>query len=226
MEKASSTKYPLMLRILGLGRPYFVRTPGWLKKLYPHRTWNKPGNEKIIYLSFDDGPEPLVTPFVLEQLKAFNAKASFFCIGKNVAEHPELYSRILEEGHQTGNHSFYHLNGWKTKDEEYLADILMAQKFIPSKFFRPPYGRITKKQEKKLYARLGNDMQIVMWDVLSGDFDEKCTIDSCRNNVISNARPGSIIVFHDSVKAKEKLTAVLPGILEYFTKKGYSFQKL
>ena len=118
---------------------YFVKTPWWLKKIYPHRLWQVATKEKIIYLSFDDGPHPVVTPFVLDELKKYNAKATFFCIGKNVVDYPVLYNKIIDEGHQVGNHTQHHLNGWKTNNETYLSDVALAAKNIQSNLFRPPY---------------------------------------------------------------------------------------
>lgn len=209
-----------------MGKSYFVKTPWWLKKLYPKRVWDKDGSDKKIYLSFDDGPEPLVTPFVLDELKKYNAKASFFCIGKNVAEHPSIYQRILDEGHCTGNHTQHHLNGWKTSDNIYLSDITEAAHYIQSNLFRPPYGRIKGSQVKKLRRSFQGQVEIVMWDVLSGDFDDKCSAEKCLENVKKHGQPGSIVVFHDSVKAMEKLRKVLPGTLEHFSSRGYSFHSL
>ena len=153
---------------------YFVKTPGWLKRLYKQCTWSIPVHEKIIYLSFDDGPHPAITPFVLDELKKYNAKASFFCIGKNVLAYPDVYKRIIDEGHAVGNHSFNHLNGWETNDAAYLDDIAEAKKYIDSYLFRPPYGRIRRFQLSQLSAKRFN-LKTIMWTVLSGDFDDKIT---------------------------------------------------
>lgn len=153
--------------------------------------------EKIIYLTFDDGPHPVATPFVLDTLKKYNAKATFFCIGKNVAQHPDIYKRILLEGHTTGNHTHNHLNGSKNSNEEYIANIKEAKKYIDSNLFRPPYGRITGFQVKLL----NRAFNIIMWDVLSADFDIHLSPEKCSRNVIKSAREGSIVVFHDSEKA-------------------------
>lgn len=206
---------------------YFVKTPWWLKKLYPQRLWSVDTKEKIIYLTFDDGPHPVATPFVLDELKKHSAKASFFCIGKNVIEHPLIYKRVLAEEHVVGNHTQNHLNGWKTGNDEYFKDILEAAKHIHSTFFRPPYGRIRSTQATHLKKLLKNEHStIVMWDVLSGDFDESINNERCLKNVIQNAGPGSIIVFHDSEKAFAKLQFVLPQVLQFFTEKGYVFRSL
>jgi peptidoglycan/xylan/chitin deacetylase (PgdA/CDA1 family) len=219
------TKYPLLLRIAGMKSNYFIKTPWWLKRFYPHRIWDKAGETRSVYLSFDDGPEPMVTPFVLDELKKYNATATFFCIGENVASHPGLYQRIINEGHTVGNHTMHHLNGWKTSDPEYLDDIVTAGEYIRSDLFRPPYGRISSSQARKLKKQLPA-MKIIMWDVLSGDFDETCTPEQCLENVKKNAGPGSIVVFHDSIKAGDKLKQVLPQILSFLSEKGFSFQGL
>ena len=213
--------------MLGLGSRYFVKTPLWLMKLFPRRLWKIKTREKIIYLTFDDGPDPAATNFVLDQLKRFDARATFFCIGKNVKEFPDVYKRIVAEGHQTGNHSYSHLNGWKTDNKIYIADIKEAGRLIHSRFYRPPYGRMRSAQAKQLNEAMErNDGMIVMWDVLSGDFDPTLSREKCRENVIRNVRQGSIVVFHDSAAAFQKLEADLPDILAFFSDKGYSFRAL
>ena len=204
---------------------YLVKTPGWLKKLYKQCTWLIPSAEKIIYLSFDDGPHPSITPFVLDELKKYNAKASFFCIGKNVLAYPDVYKRIIDEGHTTGNHSFNHLNGWKTNDSTYLHDIAEAQKIIDSNLYRPPYGRIKRSQLRKLSSAPFN-LKTIMWTVLSGDFNEKLSPEGCLENVISKTEPGSIVVFHDSEKANIRMRYALAGSLKHFSEEGYRFEKI
>lgn len=183
-----------------------------------------PVREKVLYLTFDDGPHPEATTFVLEELRKFNAKATFFCIGKNVEQHSGIYSQILNEGHTTGNHSFSHLNGWKTNDRKYFEDIAKAKKYIDSTLFRPPYGKISKLQLKHLTQDF--NMKVIMWSVLSADFDTAVTPEQCLKNVSLNARPGSIIVFHDSEKAYSRMKYTLPRILKFYTEKGYSFEKI
>ncbi len=209
---------------------YFTKTPWWLKRLYPRCVWDIPVAEKILYLTFDDGPHPLATPYVLDQLKAFNAKATFFCIGKNVVEHPDIYRRILDEGHRAGNHTFNHYNGWKVTDEQYLQNILQAGKYIDSNLFRPPYGRITRFQVKLLSgiknSPASSNFRIIMWDVLSGDFDTKLSFRQCSINVIRNVRPGSVVVFHDSEKAFPRMKDALPKVLDHFTAKGFRFEAI
>jgi peptidoglycan-N-acetylglucosamine deacetylase len=209
---------------------YFTKTPWWLKSLYPRCVWDIPATEKILYLTFDDGPHPLATPYVLDQLKKYNARATFFCIGKNVLEHTEIYRRILDEGHRVGNHTFNHFNGWKVRDEQYLQNILQAGKYIDSNLFRPPYGKITRFQVKLLTGIKNSpasaNFRIIMWDVLSGDFDTTLSCEQCSANVIKNVRPGSVIVFHDSEKAFPRMKDSLPRVLEHFSAKGYRFDAI
>ncbi len=204
---------------------YLKKTPGIISKIFKDRTWKIDTNEKILYLTFDDGPHPEATSFVLEQLKNFNAKATFFCVGKNVKENFSVYQRIIAEGHKVGNHTYSHLNGWKTDDKIYLEDIAKAAKIIDSDLFRPPYGRITKFQQK---AISGNKLHLktIMWDVLSGDFDPAVSGENCYLNVVNNAKPGSIVVFHDSAKSFTTLQYALPGILKFYAEKGYQFPVL
>jgi peptidoglycan-N-acetylglucosamine deacetylase len=209
---------------------YLSKTPGFLKSLYPSCTWNFSRDNPVLYFTFDDGPHPVATPFVLDTLKEFNAKATFFCIGKNVVAYPDIYKRILSEGHSTGNHTQNHLNGWKTPDDEYIRNIAEARKYIDSKLFRPPYGRITKFQTRLLTAtenvKQKTVFRIIMWDVLSGDFDLSSSATKCFKNVISNSRAGSIIVFHDSEKAMPRLQQSLRESLKYFSEKGFKFEAI
>ncbi len=204
---------------------YTPKTPQWVKKLFTGCIWDMPATGNAIYLTFDDGPHPLITPFVLDELKKFNARATFFCIGKNVVENPAVYKRIMDEGHAVGNHTYNHLNGWKTANLKYLADVLKAQKYIDSDLFRPPYGRITWKQKKDL-ALLKHPLKIIMWSVLSGDFDVKISPEKCLKSVLKNTKSGSVVVFHDSEKANIRLQYTLPLILKYFTEKGFQFDKI
>ena len=204
---------------------YLAKTPTLIKKLYPECLWDVKTIENIIYLTFDDGPTPEVTFYVLDELKKYNAKATFFCIGKNVKEHFDIYKRIIAEGHKPGNHTFNHLNGWKTDDREYLEDIKQAANIIDSEYFRPPYGRITKFQLKALQGE-NYKLKTVMWSVLSGDFDVKISPENCYLNVIKNVKPGAIVVFHDSLKAFARLEYALPRILDFFSEKGFQFKIL
>lgn len=204
---------------------YVINTPWWVKQwLYPGYLWSMPADQKKIYLTFDDGPHPEATPFVLDCLRRYQAKASFFCIGKNVAAHPGIYARILSEGHTTGNHSFDHLNGWKTNDDVYLGNIKKAAAYIDSSLFRPPYGRITRFQGKLLKEQM--HARIVMWSVLSGDFDTSISPEKCWKNVQHATRNGSIVVFHDSEKAMVRMQYALEQTLEWFSAKGFTFDKL
>lgn len=209
---------------------YLAKTPALLKGLYPACIWNFERDQQKIYFTFDDGPHPVATSFVLDTLKEYNAKATFFCIGKNVMAHPNIYKRILNEGHATGNHTFDHLNGWKTPDNEYIRNIGEAKKYIDSKLFRPPYGRISKFQIRLLTAtenvKQKTVFKIIMWDVLSGDFDISSTADKCVKNVTSNAREGSIVVFHDSEKAFPRMQKALVESLKFFSQKGFSFEAI
>ena len=194
-------------------------------KWFSKCVWEMPSQETVIYLTFDDGPHPAATPFVLDTLKEYGAKATFFCIGKNVLDEPALYERIITEGHAVGNHTFNHLNGWKTTDAVYMEDIAKAKKYIDSSLFRPPYGKITSFQ-LRLLAKDKFKMRPIMWTVLSGDFDVKLSKETCLLNVLTTASNGSIIVFHDSQKAFVNLQFVLPKVLNHFEQKGFRFEKI
>ena len=202
-------------------RKYLIKTPWWLKKLYPRRIWQMDTTAKKIYLSFDDGPHPVATPFVLDTLKKYEAKATFFCLGKNVAAYPEIFQRIVAEGHSVGNHTQDHLNGWFTKTETYLRNVGLAKRYIQSPLFRPPYGKIRSAQVKKMHH-----YRIIMWDVLSGDIDKSVSAENCYENVVRHTNNGSIVVFHDSDKAWPKMSNTLPLVLEHFSKKGFQFSAI
>lgn len=203
---------------------FLIKIPFWVRWIFPRYTWRIPTREKVLYLTFDDGPHPEVTAFVLDQLRQYGAKATFFCIGKNVLAHPGMYQRILAEGHAVGNHTHNHPNGVKTPDDTYLGNIREAAQWIASPLFRPPYGRIRSRQAKKVASAMGrNDTRIIMWDVLSADFDRGITPQQCLDNVVRNAREGSVVVFHDSEKAAPNMQYALPGVLAHFRAKGYVF---
>lgn len=204
---------------------YLIKTPNIIRRwLYPSYVWDMPTTEKKLYLSFDDGPHPSITPSVLDELKKYQAKATFFCIGKNIAKYPEVYKRIIEEGHSIGNHTNNHLDGWKTADDSYFQNIAEAAKLIDSTLFRPPYGHITRFQAKQLMEKW--HYKIIMWSVLSGDFDVKISPEQCLKNVLKNKKPGSIIVFHDSEKAYKALGYALPKLLNQLSEEGYVFDKI
>lgn len=186
-------------------------------KLFPELIWHlssrEESKENHLYLTFDDGPTPEVTPWVLDCMKEYNAKATFFCLGRNVERYPEIYKQILDEGHMVGNHTYSHLKGWNTSNSEYLNDISLAGQIVESNLFRPPYGRVRKTQIREIRK----DYNIVMWDVLSQDYNGSITPQKCLENVESNIKPGSIIVFHDSDKARKNLYYTLPQILEKYS---------
>ena len=225
---------------------YLIKTPFLLKKLYPSSLiWNKIRDQKIIYLTFDDGPIPIVTPWVLKTLKNFNAKATFFCIGENITKNPEIFAQLKADGHAVGNHTYNHLKGWITDDKTYLDNFNKCQQLTQTNLFRPPYGRIKFSQIQKLvnsrqsevgspksdvsssqFSILNSQFSIVMWDVLSGDFDTLISPQKCLKNVLKHTENGSIVVFHDSLKAWDRLEYTLPKALEYWVKQGYSFKTL
>lgn len=204
---------------------YLVKTPFWLRAIYPKLVWRIPVDSKKIFLTFDDGPIPIVTPFVLNLLKEYNAKATFFCIGDNIRKHPDIFEQVKDEGHTIGNHTFNHLKGWSTPDEAYLKNFMRCQELVSSQYMRPPHGQIRFSQIKKL-KRLYPDLEIVMWDVLSGDFDLNLSPEGCLNNIVKNVEPGSIVVFHDSLKAFDRLKYALPRALEIWSSKGFVFEAL
>ena len=204
---------------------YFVKTPRWVQQLFPTMVWKMSEVQKKIYLTFDDGPHPEHTIFVLDELKKYNAKATFFCIGNNVRLFPDVYRRIIDEGHSIGNHTYQHLNGKKSKDTIYINDIAAAAKYIDSNLFRPPYGRI-KKFQARLLQTMARPYKIIMWTVLSGDFDTSISKERCLENVLFKTNNGTIVVFHDSEKAAVKMRYALPAVLQSFTEKGYLFEKM
>lgn len=204
---------------------YLVKTPGWLKRLYPGCEWNIKGNPKTLYLTFDDGPNPVSTPFILEQLKAYNARATFFCIGDNVQKHPELYKHILAGGHATANHTMHHINGWKLGDDAYIADIKEAAQFIENKMFRPPYGRIKRSQIRKLKQEVPGS-RIIMWNILAGDWEQSLTPEKCLRQMLKKIGDNDIIVLHDSDKAWPRVQHVLPELLKHYTGMGYAFEAI
>ena len=204
----------------------WVKTNSLIKKVFNNLVWDIPNSDKKIFLTFDDGPIPEITEWVLDILKSEEIKATFFCIGDNIKKHPEVYKRILAEGHQTGNHTFNHLNGWKTETNHYIDNFKLCETEClklnteHSFLFRPPYGKIKPSQTKAI-RNLG--YKIIMWDVLSYDFDPNIIPEKCLENVISNTEQGSIIVFHDSKKAEKNLKYALPKAIQILKNKGFVF---
>lgn len=189
--------------------------------------WRKPDTNKQIFLTFDDGPVPDQTEFVLTTLKSFNATGTFFCIGDNIRKNPEQFQKIIGAGHAVGNHTFNHMNGWRSSDEQYLDNIRLCEEQLASngvknnRLFRPPFGRIKRSQIPKL-----KDYRIIMWDVLTFDYDRSLNADTCLKGAIKATRPGSIVVFHDSVKADKNMKYVLPKFVEHFANEGFQFKPL
>ena len=202
---------------------YTIKTPTIIQKFFPNYCWRFSASAKEIYLTFDDGPTPEITTYVLDELKKHNAKATFFCIGKNVKKYHTIYERIKKEGHAIGNHTYNHLNASRVTKTSYIDNIQKAEKLIKSNLFRPPYGRLKSSQARSIISM---GYKIIMWDVLSADFDTTVTPEKCLKNVLSKTSSGSIIVMHDSHKAKDKIYYALPKILSYFTEKGYVFKSI
>jgi peptidoglycan/xylan/chitin deacetylase (PgdA/CDA1 family) len=218
---------------------YFNNLTNLLSIFYPKLTWARRTSEKVLYLTFDDGPIPEVTEYVLDELDKYSAKATFFCVGDNVAKNSQVFKEIINRGHKIGNHTFNHLNGWKHETKSYLENISKGNEIIlgnltpenegaylsgtsSKKLYRPPYGKIKKSQIKALT----NTYEIVMWDVLTGDFDKNLSPEKCLHKAIKFTKNGSIIIFHDSLKALPNLQYALPGFLKYFKEAGYRFESL
>lgn len=202
--------------------PALTKIPAWLQVYNKDICWKVADTERSVYLTFDDGPHPIVTPLVLNLLAEFRIKASFFCIGKNVQEHPEIFKRILMEGHTIGNHSFSHKSGWKMTVDDYVKDVNQGAVYIESKLFRPPYGRITPLQFKQLKG----SYRIVMWDVLSKDYDMNVKDDDVIKNVVDNVSEGSIIVMHDNNKTEMRMELLLRSIIPSLKNSGWNFKIL
>lgn len=204
---------------------WIVKTHWLLKWIFRNQTWIVPTKNKTLYLTFDDGPIPEVTPWVLTVLKEHNIKATFFCIGDNVRKYPDVLEEVLKQGHVVGNHTFNHLKGWNYPTKKYVENVLLCTDFLPKNttLFRPPYGKIKPKQSKVL-RKLG--YKIIMWDVLSVDYDSSIAAEICVANVVNNVEEGSIIVFHDSVKAFKNLKIALPKSLEILKARGFNFETL
>ncbi len=203
---------------------YLIKTPRFIQKLFPNYHWrvDQDTDQPTLYLTFDDGPIPQLTPWVLEELAKYDAKATFFCVGNNVRRYPAVHQQTLDAGHTVGNHTMHHLDGWKTDNVPYFHDARHCAVQLKTSLFRPPYGRLKPSQAQFLQRHYN----VVMWDVLSGDFDPELTPEDCYDNVVDNARPGSIVVMHDSLKAEENVREILPRILQYYTERGYAFASL
>lgn len=201
---------------------YPVKTPFWATWLWPAACWRIKTTQPQLYLTFDDGPHPEVTPRILDIMKQANAKATFFCLGKNIERYPELFQEIIQNGHAVGNHTWNHLHAFKVSPQEYINEVKKTELLVKTNLFRPPYGKLTPK----LYQSLRKTHRIVMWDVLSGDFDPSVSGEICAQRVIKHSRSGSIIVFHDSTKAWSRLQNALPQVIDYFQQQGYGFLKL
>lgn len=241
-------------------KPYLIKTPNIVQKFFPNYTWSMVSDKKAIYLTFDDGPHPEITSWVMSELLKYQAKATFFCVGDNVKKYPKILEQLIQQEHSIGNHTFNHLNGWRTNNKLYFNNIDQADELIREKkidpdgyrertentshqtksiaisqkpkaksqrpvlkLFRPPYGKIKKSQAKFL---LKKGYQIIMWDVLSADFDKTTSKEKCLQNVLKNANNGSVIVFHDSEKAFRNLEYTLPKVLEFYSKRGFDFKAL
>ena len=201
---------------------YLPKTPEIAKKIFPKLTWDNHQSDNSVYLSFDDGPTPEITDWVLDQLERYDAKATFFCLGKNVVLYPEIFERLLNNGHTVGNHTYNHLNCWQTDRKQYLSDIESCSRVFHSKFFRPPYGKL----KPGVRSAIRKDYEIVMWDIMAYDFDQSVSPEHCARNVIEHVQPGSIIVFHDSLKAEKNLRKALPAVLEDFKRRGLQMKAL
>ena len=213
----------------------WVKTNYFFKKIFPNYVWDIPNNENKVFLTFDDGPIPEITKWTLEQLKKYDAKATFFCIGNNIEKHPEIFQKIIDDNHAIGNHTFNHLKGWETDTNEYVENTRRCSLFMREKgkgisdkgdtieLFRPPYGKI-KPTQSSILRKLG--YKIIMWDILSYDFDQTITPEKCLENVLKNVVNGSIIVFHDNVKSEQNLKYALPKTLAFLKEKGFICAKI
>ena len=211
---------------------YWIKTHWLMRKIFSGFTWRFSSSEKIVYLTFDDGPTPEVTEWTLALLKEYNAKATFFCIGENIAQNPELFKKLQHGGHSIGNHTYNHLNGWHTSNEDYFNNIVLCENVmqdfkignnLEEKLFRPPYGKLNRVQSKWLKEK---GYKVIMWDILSADFDTTISPQKCAENVLKNIQSGSIIIFHDSMKASKNLKYALPQTLDYLKKNGFEMKAI
>lgn len=198
------------------------QTPKIFHHLFPQLLWKVKVTSKIIYLTFDDGPHPEITPKVLNILADYDAKATFFCVGNNVQKYPDIFQQVVDAGHVAANHTFHHLKGWQTPNDVYFRDVEACQALVNATFFRPPYGKMKVSQIKQLKKQY----QLVMWSVITYDYDQRLSAAKCLQRATQKTGPGDIVVFHDSKKAEKNLLVVLPRFLEYFSKRGYGFETL
>ena len=228
----------------------WYKTPKLVQRMFPKRVWTFPEKSNAIFLTFDDGPIPNITPWVIQELKKNNAKATFFCIGENIKKNPDIFKTLISEGHSIGNHTYSHLNGWKTKVSEYVNNVILSEAEAnkwskkstiknlsttappdgragsakeEQSLFRPPYGKITTKQSKILQER---GCKIIMWDILSADYNTSISEEKCLQNVLKSIAPGSIVVFHDSLKAEKNLRYALPKVLDFISEKGWKCERI
>ena len=236
----------------------WYKTPKFVQRMFPKRVWTVPKESTAVFLTFDDGPIPNITPWVIQELKKYGAKATFFCIGENIKKHPDIFKTLISEGHSIGNHTYNHLNGWKTNVSEYVKNVTLSEaeaskwrekstinnqqskiknlssaappdgRAVSAKedrqsLFRPPYGKITTKQSKILQDR---GYKIIMWDILSADYNISVSEEKCLQNVLKNIAPGSIVVFHDSLKAEKNLRYALPKVLDFIVNKGWKCERI
>lgn len=200
----------------------FVKTPQLIQSFFPNFVWKMPNPGKVLFLTFDDGPIPEVTPWVLDLLDQYEAKATFFCVGDNVKKYPDVFAEVKKRGHSVGGHTYNHLNGWATDNIPYFHNVRQCAHLVKSDLFRPPYGRLTPVQAQFLQRHY----RIIMWDVLSRDYDAHLSSDQVFQNVAQHAQAGSIVVFHDSLKAEKNLREVLPRVLEHFSVQGFGFERI
>ena len=196
------------------------QTPAFIHRLFPELLWNVPVTDNVIYLTFDDGPHPDITPKVLNILAQYDARGCFFCVGNNVQKYPDIFHQVKEAGHVTGNHTYHHINGWRTPDEVYFRDVEACQKLVRAHYFRPPYGKIMPSQMRYLKKHY----QLVMWSVVTYDYDASISPEECLQIATGKTQQGSIVVFHDSLKAQKNMLYALPRFLEHFSKQGYRFE--
>jgi len=201
---------------------WIEQLPRFMRAIYPLATWRMSSHEKVIYLTFDDGPIPEVTPWVLDILDKYNIKATFFCVGENVMRYPDLYQELHRRGHRTGNHTYNHMRGFTTTSKTYMANVEKAAQYIDSDLFRPPHGGLRKFQ----YWEVRMKYKVILWDVISRDYDKDVPEAKVLRIVKKYTRNGSIIVFHDSLKAERNMRYAMPRAVEYLLQQGYEFRTL